>query len=464
MKALIYCKSNANSWVKKIFSGQSPYLLQVVNKPLLEYYVDLCSLKKIVDVRIVLTDDDGSVERYFADGRKWGMDISYSLARENDTLKQVYLKNKGFCKDSELLIIEGYGFVDYDKNIDDYPMFQGNISGKVSSGDFKVYYITREDNETSVQWDGIDEFSSPGVSVSELDGIEKYYRLCLDVIESKSEKFVLPGYSSEKGVFIGQNVEIAKSCRIEKPVMIGDNVQLKNSVSIGSNTIIGNNVIIDSDATVTASIVYGNTYIGSGVEIVSKIVYKNYLISPDTGDAIEIVDSFLTSKLGESVLESGFRKFAHYFLTITLILLQIIPASLMYILILLSGYKSKVGSYIISKAFNTVRLSDYSINDGWLVGLFRRLSFDKFPLLIEAFKGNISLVGNTIYLDTIENREFITSLPNYRPGIFTYTESIGSGVDEYQCRINDSYYCYNRSFFMDVKIALRSMMNRFLNN
>jgi NDP-sugar pyrophosphorylase family protein len=90
MKALIYCKSTKIDWIKKNFGDISPYMLQVVNKPLLEYYIDFCSLKQVTDVRIVSVDDNGSIERHFEDGGKWGLGTSYNLAKETDTIKDVY--------------------------------------------------------------------------------------------------------------------------------------------------------------------------------------------------------------------------------------------------------------------------------------------------------------------------------------------------------------------------------------
>ncbi|MFI4911106.1 MAG: hypothetical protein ACIAQZ_05510 [Sedimentisphaeraceae bacterium JB056] len=463
MKALIYCKSANTDWATKNFGGQSPYMLHVVNKPLLEYYIDFCALKNVTEVRIVSADDDGSIARYFEDGGKWGLSISYGLAKENDTIKNVFLKNKGFCKNSELLVIEGYGFINYDKSQEDYPFFESNVSTLLRSGNFAVYYIYREDMEQKVEWQNIDDCSNAGFTIDEITNIRSYYDLSISIISNKSERFVLPGYSSEKGVFIGQNVEIAKSCRVERPVMIGNNVQLKNSASIGINTIIGNNVIIDSDATLSGSIVYGNSYVGRGVEIVNKIVYKNCLISPDTGDAIEIVDSFLTSKLGEGALTKSFRYIVHYLFTILMILIQLIPMTVIGILMIVTGAKACKDSYIISKGFRTIRISDYAASKNFFAGMFKKFSLDKFSLFVEAFKGNLSISGHTIYHDTEENREFIAELPMYRPGIFTYTESIGLDVDEYQCRINDSFYCQNRSLLLDIKIVFGSILNRFLN-
>ncbi len=464
MKALIYCKSGRIDWITKNFGGESPYLLQIVNKSLLEYYIDFCTLKQVNEVRIVSTDDDGSVSKYFGDGSKWGLKISYGLAKENDTIDNVYLKNKGFCKDAGLLVIDGFGFIDYDKNVDNYPFFESHLSSCVRSSRLNIYYIYREDTETKIDWSAIEEHGNPGFGIIDITRISDYYQLSCDIITHKSDKFVLPGYSSEKNVFIGQNVEIAKSCRVERPVMIGNNVQLKNSASIGINTIIGNNVIIDSDATISGSIIYGNSYVGSGVEIVNKIVYKNFLISPDTGDAIEIVDSFLTSKLGEGALVTAVRSVLHFTVTVGLMIAQLIPAGIVYLLMIATGVRGRIGSYIVSKGLRTIRLADYQDSRNPIAGLFRRLSFDKFPLLIEAFKGNIHISGNTIYQDSPENRDFINSLPSYRPGIFSYTESIGATADEYQCRINDSYYCYNRSIMFDLHIAFKSLFNRLINN
>ena len=89
MRALIYAKSEETETLKAYFSEEEPYLLKLVNKPLLEYYLDLISLIGISDVRIVSDIGIKKLQDALGDGGKWGMQISYGMARPQDSLQNV---------------------------------------------------------------------------------------------------------------------------------------------------------------------------------------------------------------------------------------------------------------------------------------------------------------------------------------------------------------------------------------
>ena len=459
MKALIYCKPDNTDWVGEFFPGESPYTLKIANKPLLEYYIEFCTMIGVKQIRIVTVDDDGAINRHLGDGSSFGVEITYNLSKSTDSLAAVFFKNKKFCDSSDLVVFDGFGFINYDKARPDYPDFTGSDTGYLQDGEFRIFSLNNKDTDGRIDWDNIEELLDSNLTISKLDTIKGFFDLSINISTQRSQNFVLLGYSSEKDVFIGQNVAIAKSSRVDKPVMIGNNVQLRNSCSIGVKTIIGDNIIIDSDATVTASIIYGNSYIGPGVEMVNKIVYKNFLISPDTGDRLEIVDSFLTSKLAEKSSTVAFRKLFHYILTTVLIIVYCVPYYVFWPFVNASSSNFVRKSFIITSNFRTIRLLEI-VKDGFILNLFMKFSLDKFPLLIEAFKGNIYLTGNTIYEDEESNRSFVESLQFYRPGIFSYSESIASKYDIDQAKINDSFYSYHRTLLMDVKILFGAIFNR----
>ena len=94
MNCLIDCKEGAAGWMREFFPGAAPYMLRILNKPLLEYYVDFCWLLGIEEIRIVLYDSEIETEEYFGDGAKWGVRISYGLAHDEDSMEGILAKNK----------------------------------------------------------------------------------------------------------------------------------------------------------------------------------------------------------------------------------------------------------------------------------------------------------------------------------------------------------------------------------
>lgn len=434
MKCLINCKDHLARWVNEYFNDVPPYMLKVLNKPLLEYYIDFCSLLKIEEIRIISDDPDVQVEEYFGNGLKWGIKISYGFAKTTDTLKDIYLKNEAFCDNSDLFIIDGFVFIDYHRETSRYIFFSDeNPMKSLQCNTGRVLSVRYDKTKSILDQDDFVEITNAGFEIKELSNIQQYYELSLDILKHKAGNFVLPGYNNEPDVFIGQNVEMAKNIECIKPVMIGNNVRIRTSAMIGPNTIIGNNVMVDSSTNIDNSIVYDYSYIGSDLEIKNKIVYKNSLISPNSGEIVKISDKFITSGINRLTNTSFIRRTVHYFIALLMFMIQLIPFCLLYPL---------------DRIFN-----------GSLNGFFRRIflkfSMDKFLLLPKVFAGRLYLVGNKRSLNTSDE------LPYYHPAIFYYSEMMSDKVGLYQIQMDELYYCNNISLRLDIKILFRTLINRF---
>jgi len=331
MKCLINCKDHFASWANEYFGDVAPYMLKILNKPLLEYYVDFCSLLKIEEIRIISDNPDVQVGEYFGDGSKWGIKISYGFAKINDTLKDIYLKNEAFCNNSDLFIIDGFVFIDYHRKTSSYGFFSDKNPMKFLQCNTGRVLNVRHDKIKSISdCGGFAEVANAGFELKELSNIQQYYELSLDILKHKADNFVLPGYNNEPDVFIGQNVEMAKNMEFVKPVMIGNNVRLRTSAMIGPNTIIGNNVMVDSSTNIDNSIVYDYSYIGSDLEIKNKIIYRNSLISPGSGEIVRISDKFITSGINHLAITSLTRRIVHYFIALLMFTVQLVPFCLLY--------------------------------------------------------------------------------------------------------------------------------------
>ena len=119
MKCLILCRDKKVSWVSNYIQQDSPYMLKFATKPLIEFYIDLASIAGIKELRIVNDNPDIALENYFLSGEKWGMDISYSISKESDSIEQILKKNNSFIGEDELFIISGFIFISV-KNADTY--------------------------------------------------------------------------------------------------------------------------------------------------------------------------------------------------------------------------------------------------------------------------------------------------------------------------------------------------------
>ena len=82
MKAVFYT-ADALSWAKDL--GDTPWpLLPVANRPLLDYWLEICVEAGIRQVQVILGEGAERVEGYAGSGMRWGLDIQYSFARASE--------------------------------------------------------------------------------------------------------------------------------------------------------------------------------------------------------------------------------------------------------------------------------------------------------------------------------------------------------------------------------------------
>ncbi len=456
MKGLIIAREEPAKWIKSYFRGIDPYLLKIANKPLLEYFVDLMQIIGIEEIRFVYDYSSCEINDYFGDGTKWGLNFSYSLFKPEDSLEKIYLKNKSFAKDCKLLIVEGYNFLQYNKNNASQDCVC-QLNGRTHLGNVRL--VEEKDYKEVFHC----EIQENNPKLVPIDSIKAYFDLSMMVIDEGADNYVLPGYSSEEKAYIGADSSYPRTVAPDKPIMMGNHVRIHDMVIIGPDVIVGNNSIIDSMTTIKNSIIYDNTYIGQELDIINKIVYKNTLISAETGESISMNENFLLSGVERKYLVSSLQLMIQYLLASILFIVQVIPFILFSPMLLLWIKKYSMKKYhLMDKAFNTKRLLSFKMeNKPFLMKVFLWLSLDKFILLPRFFKGDILLMGNTIMQDRKEYRYIVRDLPFYKPGIFSYSESLGRDIPE-EIEIHERVYSSEPTFFRDQTIFFVTLFKRLV--
>ena len=424
MRCLIYAKSTDSLWVKEYFPDVEPYLLKIVNKPLLEYYLDLVSLLGVTDLRIVSDSSIKAIEQYFTDGAKWGINISYSLARPEDSLENVYLKNYSFCKDVDMLLWDGFYFVQYDRNTVKQSMDFSKAFCCETALHRMIYLPSGEKLRKQTVFDT--EHSSC-LMIREINSVVEYYKLSMEILTLRNKAYVLPGYSNEKDTFIGLNLVYPNSCELNAPIMIGNNCRFQRDTIIGPNSIFGSNIIVDENTSVKDSIIYDNTYLGGDLDLHQKIVYKSHLISATSGEQINITDRVLVSQVDLGVVTSYFNRLVQSIIGLLLLVMMFIPWLLLYVPFM-AIYKKRKTERLMSKNMNGRVFEDPSLIKMSFWGkIMLRLSLDKFTqLYVAVFTRKLYLVGNHLFTNTVAHRKLISELPVYNPGVFSLIESVGA--------------------------------------
>lgn len=460
MKCLIYCRSKGAEWTRRYFSDADPYMLDIGNKPLLEFFIEFCYLNGVKDIYIAQKKDSEEVRKYFQDGTSLDMNINYISFSKDLDLEEFIASNKELFREENLLVFNGFFFLQYKKShLSDSFLPQDKSWKNLSeSGNGLLFLKTPCSYSQKSKLKNFE--SSHLVQAKNFDGIKSYFDLNMDMVSGAARNYIMPSYNNEKGVFIGQNVEIMYDCDVIKPIMLSDNIQLKRRSSIGPGAIIGSNSLIDSDTTVCNSVIYSNSYIGAYLEIDNKIIYKRRLIDPESGEMIHVVDDFLLAEVNNDLFTSVVSRILEVFFIVLLFCLQL-PFYIILRPLVRRGYekvevwRDKSGTRKI-----TIRRFIPKVNTR-TNKLFIKFSLDKFILLPLCVTRKLRLIGNAPRKATIDALRNIRELDKYRPSVFTYSDMYGYEDDEEKRQVNELFYAKHLSVGLDMSILFKTLIFNF---
>lgn len=457
MKTLIVIKEREYAWLLEMFPGIHPLLLPICNKPFIEFLIDLAIFTGSNAMRIVSDRVLGDVEQYCEKGNRWGIEISYGSVQTADDLNTVIEKNRRFCMEERIMIINGFFFINYDKTVDYTSIFASLPSGELLSCCSGSITLTGTPAEkTSAVLPSL-------FSLTALDSIGKYYQLSMEILKNGLTHFVLPGYSSEADCYIGRNVVIPKSAEIHKPVVIGNNVQILANSVIETNSVIGSNVIIDRESLISGSIVMDHTYIGEHLEVQNKIAAGNLLIDPESGTSIVMEDPhLLTSITQKSAKGKLLHHIVHGVMATILIFLQLFPFLLLRpILGLQDKWKRVKKQYYVGSQGKTGTLTMITIDSEGPVGsLAKALFLDRFTLLFRVLSGELALIGNQPLPLNSGIQLKPESMAVYVPAVFSYAEAEEWPENSTDIEIVEHYYAVHSNPLKDIILTQKALFNR----
>ncbi len=460
MKCLIYCHEHGTEWVRQYFSDAEPYMLRIGNKPLLEFFVEFCILNGIKDIHIMQKNISYEIEKYFADGSKWDAKLNYSTLDGEDNLKEVLRSNKKLFSDDGLLVFNGFFFLQYKKNhLSKSFLAQGDSWQNLSDSGQGLLFLNRpgsyKQGKSLKYFDG-----KHFLQAKDFDGIKAYFDLNMEMVSGAARDYTMPSYNNERGVFIGQNVEIMYDCEITKPIILGDNIQLKKRSRIGPAAIIGSNSLIDSKTVVCNSVIYRNSYIGTKLEIDNKIIYKRRLIDPESGAMIDIVDDFLLAEVNSDLILS----FVTWVMEVILASLLFCVQLPFYLLLRpwVKGYYEKAAVWKDKSGMRTILLKRFICKkENNANKLFVKLSLNKFHLLPLCLVRKLRLVGCTLRPATKESLHSIRELSNYYPAIFSFSDMCGDEYNTEKCQVDELFYTKHATLRFNAAIFFKSLIFNF---
>lgn len=460
MKCLIYCHAEGAEWTRQYFSDVEAFMLPVGNKPLLEFFIEFCCLNEIKDIFIAQKNSSDEIESYFEDGSKLDINLNYIMFDDEPGLEKLIASNKELFSDDSLLVFDGFFFLQYKKSHLANNFLSHNKSWQILSDSGNGLLLLKRPCSYKNKKVLNDFETNHSLQVKNINSIKAYFDLNMDMVAGAARNYVMPSYNSEKGVFIGQNVEIMYDCKLTKPIILSDNIQLKRRSDIGPGAIIGDNSLIDSDTTVRNSVLFSSSYIGSHLEIDNKIIYKRCLIDPYNGAMIHIVDDFLVAEVNNDLITSVVSRVLEVVFIFVLFCLQL-P---LYILLrpwVKCSYE-KIEVWRDKSGTRKTRLKRFiSKADTNANKLFIKFSLDKFTLLPLCVMRRLRLIGSAPREATPESLRSIRELASYRPSAFSFSDMYGYEYNEEKRQVNELFYAKHTTVGLNVAIFFKTLIFNF---
>ncbi|MCP4424513.1 MAG: NTP transferase domain-containing protein [Chloroflexi bacterium] len=360
-------------------------MIPIANRPTMVYTVEMLARQGIKKMLVSLYHLGGSVEAYFGDGRRWGVEIEYVLQRDawgsagalkwaehslNDTfmvlpadllidldIAAVLTQHRARQSAATLVVRADGGGEPVCLDAD------GRVAlVETAPSDGRLLYTTGvcifeprilemiparapfdlnrqllpallaadlpvQGYEVEGYWNPLSTF--PNYQLAQRDSLT-YTGDARHVLDGTARS--LEARQIASGIWVGRNHVIHPSARLAPPIYIGDNCQIGRNVELGPNVALGKNVIIDDEATVFQSAVLEHTYVGRLVNIENRVVNKNIMIDIATAESSEIVDDFLLGEAHPALIDSGLQRMwdtAVAFLLLLLTLPLTLPVGLL---------------------------------------------------------------------------------------------------------------------------------------
>lgn len=321
MKAVIMA-GGSGTRLRPLTCGRPKPIVPVMNKPVMQYTIELLKKYKINDIAVTLQYLPEMIKNTFGDGRELGVKLEYFI--EDVPLGTAgSVKNADEFLDDTFIVISGDVLTDIDlepvikfhkqkKSIATLVLKEVNVpleygvvvteedgrirrflekpswsevfSNTVNTGIYilepKVlsYFNKGEvfdfskDLFPAIMKDGINLYGYEAKNYwCDIGDIQSYIQAHADILNHKV-KVGFQHKEKTEGIYIGEGCDIHQDAIISSPVVIGDNCKIGKGVKLEPYTVIGDNVIVNSYSSIKRSILWDSSIVGSKSSLSGSIL------------------------------------------------------------------------------------------------------------------------------------------------------------------------------------------------
>lgn len=452
-------------------------LLNIADRPVIFHVLDFLTQAKISKFELVLSHLPHMIEEKLDDGRRWGISITYHLAKDPEFPFST-IRAAAQAWDNERIVfalgdtlpkIDPHTIIEHmDK---EEPFFWMYPSHEWTGwGLINAAQLGRIAPKTTLQA-FFNQFgphykslkAAPFLNVQSLPDLKKT-NLKFITHEHPANIFPTTARMVDPGIWVSRGVSLHPLAKIVSPVFIGENCQIKDNTQIGPNAIIEKNCIIDSQSHIENSLVLQRSYVGENLDVRNSIIDRNLLINLSLETHVTIRDDFILCELKPPSL-----------LSYPLRLLERAGAAFIYCL-LYPIYLWMKKTHDIKQEEMLLLPASEDIGQWksfpWLtfepkpdhIPTSLQIYFKRLPLLVNLIGGEIHLVG--VIPRSIED---VQKLPpdwqklylRSKIGLITLSDlDTGPYPTTDDCYTAEIYYAIHMSFWYDLKLFLRWLKNK----
>lgn len=316
MQAVIMA-GGEGSRLRPLTSNMPKPMLPVANRPLMEHTIELLRAHGVTDVVATLQFLSSVIRNYFGDGSDLGVSLSYATEEVPLGTAGSVLGARELLSDT-FLVISGDALTNVD--LDDVVAFhrergaaatlvlkrmqdplefgivmtdeRGRIErflekptwGQVFSDTINTgIYVLEPEVLDLVPPDQAYDFSGElfplmldkGLPLygyvtdaywTDVGNTDAFLQAQRDALDGAAG-IALPGFELRPGVWVGEDVDIDATARVEGPAVIGDNSTIGPGAVIGPYAVVGANVIVGEDARVAHGVVMDRCHLGASAHV-----------------------------------------------------------------------------------------------------------------------------------------------------------------------------------------------------
>lgn len=455
-------------------------LLKVLDKPMIEHIIEFLVRQGIQKCDIVLSHFAHMIESLLEQGSRWGIHISYHLAKNPDYPLVPLSPTIGTWNEEHVLI--GKTDVLPRFQLEDLKKTYGNGSeptllfypSKMWTGWGMVSKTFLEKIPKNLAKAEIFDYFKPfhyhiekGLPFLSIHSFLELQKTNIKLLNLKSDlqQFPVTARMLEPGIWISRGATIHPSAKIRGPVFIGENCQIKQYAQIGPNAVIENNCVIENKSVVEDALICQRSYVGEGLEIRHSIIDRNILINLELDTHVVIHDDFILAELkAPSFRQYLLRSLGRYFAAILLLIFSPFMLVLYFTRNVQRQQMLLLPSVEQKHRWKTFELLSFSKDKGRIekkpFGFFACL-----PMLINILRGELHFTGvmprslEEVDLLPIDWKQLYLKS---KAGLITLAMvEQGKSPSSDETYASEAFYMVHTGLWYDIKLCLRWLVKKF---